>query len=365
MDPTVVATPFYFATMELERRHLRRRAETLGPSPADYSRDDTIASLSMGVASLLVPIVSHGLVRHVVVGKGKLAKTLIGVAAGAVMVTTVADRLAGHNEPDPAPAERRTRAVRRWAKHVARVAGPVAVGTGVVAITANIGAITSVDRMWRKGRHRDLGSGPLPWAIAFVGWDFIYYLNHRSMHEIRGMWAIHVVHHSSERYNLSTALRQPVADVLGLWVPYGLMARVGVRPSLIQLSRGWNLLYQYWIHTDTIRSLGPAEEIFNTPSHHRVHHGSNGKYIDRNHGGILIIWDRLLGTFQREEEDVIYGLTKNIETFNPLRVVAHEYIDMIRDVAQSTTWGDRLSYVLRGPGWAYRKRATRAAVGLD
>jgi sterol desaturase/sphingolipid hydroxylase (fatty acid hydroxylase superfamily) len=124
---------------------------------------------------------------------------------------------------------------------------------------------------------------------------------------------------------------------------------------MVASSRSINLLYQYWVHTDAIDRLGPVEAVANTPSHHRVHHGVNPRYIDRNHGGILIVWDRLFGTHQREEETVVYGLTKNINTFNPWRVATHEYADMLRDVARSTTWRDRLSFVLRGPGWAYER----------
>ena len=173
------------------------------------------------------------------------------------------------------------------------------------------------------------------------------------------MWAIHVVHHSSEHYNLSTALRQPVAGPFGVWMPYGLPARFGVRPSIIETSRALNLIYQYWIHTDMIRSLGPAEEVLNTPSHHRVHHGVNQQYIDRNHGGILISWDRLFGTFQREQADdpVRYGLTRNVQSHNLFTVATHEYRDMFRDVMRSTNWRDRIGFVVRGPGWAYRRRA--------
>jgi len=179
------------------------------------------------------------------------------------------------------------------------------------------------------------------------------------------MWAIHVVHHSSEHYNLSTALRQPVADVLGAYVPYGALAWFGVRPSLINQARGINLIYQYWIHTDAIRSIGAGEEVLNTPSHHRVHHGSNAEYIDRNHGSILIVWDRLFGTFQREEEPVVYGLTKNIDTYNPATIATHEYRDILRDVSHSTSWRDRLSFVFRGPGWAYQRHAERALGGAS
>jgi sterol desaturase/sphingolipid hydroxylase (fatty acid hydroxylase superfamily) len=219
--------------------------------------------------------------------------------------------------------------------------------------------------MWAHNGDRDLGGGVLGWAAALGGWDFIYYWNHRFMHEVRALWAIHVVHHSSERYNLSTALRQPVADVFGVYVPYGFLAWLGVRPRLIAHARGVNLLYQYWIHTETVRRMGAAEELLNTPSHHRVHHGSQTKYIDRNHGSILIVWDRLFGTFQREEEPVVYGLTKNINTYSPARIASHEHRDMLRDVADADTWTDRLSFVLRGPGWAYRRHADRATAGIS
>ncbi|MEQ1786460.1 MAG: sterol desaturase family protein [Acidimicrobiales bacterium] len=375
-DPTVVAIPFYFGSMEAERRYLRRRAELAGPSAADYTKDDTTASLAMGVGSLVLPLASHLLIRHVVPGKGRWANALLATAAGAVVATTVADRLAGHDPDEPSdPRDRvvddhdtppnRGHQVRRWARKVRRVTGPLAVGTGMVATSAWVTSRTNPLRMWEKGQRHDRGGGPVGWAVAIVGWDFIYYWNHRAMHEVRALWAHHVVHHSSERYNLSTALRQPVADVLGVYLPYGVMARVGIRPALISQARGINLLYQYWIHTDTIRTIGPGEEVLNTPSHHRVHHGSNGKYLDRNHGSILIVWDRLFGTFQREEEPVVYGLTKNIDTYNPARIASHEFADIVRDVAHSTTWRDRLSFVLRGPGWAYRRHAERAAGGVS
>jgi sterol desaturase/sphingolipid hydroxylase (fatty acid hydroxylase superfamily) len=119
-------------------------------------------------------------------------------------------------------------------------------------------------------------------------------------------------------------------------------------------------MYQFWIHTDTIRSLGPAESVLNTPSHHRVHHGSNQRYLDRNHAGILIVWDRMFGTFQRElpdDDPVVYGLTKNVGSHHWWTVATHEYRQMFRDIADSDTWRDRLSFVLRGPGWAFDRRA--------
>ena len=164
------------------------------------------------------------------------------------------------------------------------------------------------------------------------------------------------MHHSSERYNLSTALRQPVGESFGLFVPYGALALFGIRPELIETARGVNLIYQFWVHTDAIKSLGPAESIMNSPSHHRAHHGANKQYLDRNHAGIWIIWDKLFGTFEPEDEPVVYGLTKNINTFNPLRIATHEHADILHDVARATTWSDRLGYVFRGPGWAYERR---------
>ena len=138
------------------------------------------------------------------------------------------------------------------------------------------------------------------------------------------MWAVHVAHHSSERYNLSTALRQPVADSITIAIPYSLLALLGVRPALIEQARGLNLIYQFWIHTEAIRTIGWLERVLNTPSHHRVHHGSNRRYLDRNHGSILIVWDRLFGTFEPETDQVVYGLTKNIDTYNPARIATHE-----------------------------------------
>jgi sterol desaturase/sphingolipid hydroxylase (fatty acid hydroxylase superfamily) len=363
IDLTVAAVPFYFGSMGVEFRTLAKRADLRGPSSADYTREDTAASLAMGVGSLIAPFAAAALARQVLPGKGRFPKVLVRTAAVATVATTIADRLRRWDHAGERDGRRR--GVGRLAANVARVGGPVAVATGVLAASTTVADRTRPERMWERNGGRDLGDGVAGWVAALVGWDFIYYWNHRFMHEVRALWAIHVVHHSSERYNLSTALRQPVADVFGVFVPYGLLAMLGVRPRLIAHARGVNLLYQYWIHTDTIRRLGSAEEVLNTPSHHRVHHGSNGKYIDRNHGSILIVWDRLFGTFQREEEPVVYGLTKNIDTYDPTRIATHEHRDMLRDVADAENWHDRLSFVLRGPGWAYRRHAGRATAGVS
>ena len=366
MDPTVVAIPGYFGSMGAEYLYLKRRAEQQGPSAADYERNDTITSLAMGVASLIAPLVMPKVLGPVTPGAGRFGKALVGVAAGAVAVTTVADRLAKLDDaPGPSatattadapgdnPNRRRRRRIAEAARKVAKVGGVASIVAGGVAITSTWTHRTNAGRLWERRVLPDLGNGPLALLAAVIGWDFIYYWNHRFMHETRWLWAIHVVHHSSEHYNLSTALRQPVLDVVGMFVPYGLLSAAGFRPATIETARGVNLLYQYWIHTETIPKLGPIEEVFNTASHHRVHHGSNRQYLDRNHGSILIVWDRLFGTFEREDEPVRYGLTKNIETFNPLRIATHEHEDILRDVAASSSWWERLQFVFRGPGWAY------------
>lgn len=236
-------------------------------------------------------------------------------------------------------------------------AGEVAsIVLGGLAVTTTWQSRTSVDRLWRHRLVGPLADGAVPALLAIAGWDFIYYWNHRSMHESRYMWAIHVVHHSSEHYNLSTALRQPVLDSVGTPLPYGALCLIGITPGQVTLARGVNLLYQYWIHTEAIGRLGPAEAVLNTPSHHRVHHGSNRLYLDRNHGSILILWDRLFGTFQPETERVVYGLTRNIDSFDVATIATHEFRAMLRDVAGAGSWRERVGYLVRGPGWSGRRR---------
>jgi len=200
------------------------------------------------------------------------------------------------------------------------------------------------------------------WVIAIVGVDFLYYWYHRTAHRVRIFWATHQAHHSSQYFNFATALRQKW-NISGDVFLRALLPLFGVPPWLVFLSFSINLVYQFWIHTERIDKLWrPIEFVFNTPSHHRVHHGSNRQYIDRNHGSIFIVWDRMFGTFEPERDDVVYGLTKNIKTFNPAIVGTHEHAEMLDDVARSTTWRERLSYVLRGPGWAYARQKQRTAV---
>jgi sterol desaturase/sphingolipid hydroxylase (fatty acid hydroxylase superfamily) len=206
-------------------------------------------------------------------------------------------------------------------------------------------------RLWTY-RLTDLGEGPLGWAVAMLAWDFVYYWVHRVEHERRLFWAAHVNHHSSERYNLSTALRQP-------WTPFLTLAMVppiallGVRPGMIVAAGGFNLLYQFWVHTEAVDRMPRwFEWIFNTPSHHRVHHGSNEGYLDCNYAGILIVWDRLFRTFVPEREPVVYGLTKNLRSYNLLVIAFHEYASIARDLRAAPTWSERWHRLFSGPGWA-------------
>jgi sterol desaturase/sphingolipid hydroxylase (fatty acid hydroxylase superfamily) len=189
------------------------------------------------------------------------------------------------------------------------------------------------------------------WVLLFFADDFLYYCYHRSHHEVRVLWASHVVHHSSERYNFSTALRQPWTPFTALpfWIP---LALIGMPPWMIMLQISINLLYQFFLHTERVDRLPRwFEWVFNTPSHHRVHHGSQTPYLDRNYGGILILWDRLFRTFEPERERVVYGLTTNIDTFNPVRVAFGEYGALGRDLRAARSWRDRAGHLLRPPGW--------------
>lgn len=196
-------------------------------------------------------------------------------------------------------------------------------------------------------------TGGWAWVLLLVIEDHSYYWFHRMHHEVRLLWACHVNHHSSRYYNLSTALRQAVLTPLTgpiFWAPLPL---IGFPPWMVLTAQAWSLLYQFWLHTEAIDKLGPLEWVLNTPSHHRVHHGKNVPYLDKNHGGIFIIWDRLFGTFAPEREKVIYGLTTDIDTYNPLRIGFHELAAIGRDVAAAPTLGAKLGYVFMPPGWSH------------
>jgi sterol desaturase/sphingolipid hydroxylase (fatty acid hydroxylase superfamily) len=201
----------------------------------------------------------------------------------------------------------------------------------------------------------DLGYAWWVWVLGFFGDEISYYAFHRTSHECRLWWASHVVHHSSQRYNLGTALRQTWTGSLYSFVFWMWLPIVGFQPVMILTLQAMSLLYQFWIHTELVRSMGPLEWVLNTPSHHRVHHASNPQYLDKNHGGTLIIWDRLLGTFAQEEEPCVYGLTKNIGTYNPVRIAFHEWLDIFRDVFSAKSWSESWHYIVGRPGWKHER----------
>lgn len=189
------------------------------------------------------------------------------------------------------------------------------------------------------------------WIIAFFVADFTYYWMHRLEHEHRILWASHSVHHSSEDYNLTVAMRLSIVESLFEWIFLLPMVLIGFAPFQAIVCLILVAQYQSWIHTERIIKLGWLDEVFNTPSVHRVHHGSNRKYLDKNYGGVLIVWDKLFGTFQREEEKVVYGLTKNIHTNNPITITFIEYKNIWRDVKRCRNWKDRFRIVFGNLIW--------------
>jgi len=231
------------------------------------------------------------------------------------------------------------------ASSLAILVGSLAVGLALQ------GPYTRVDQWLFDRRISRFGSRRGRFFTALIVWDLLYYVHHRLMHRVRLFWADHEVHHSGRRYNLSTALRQSWNGYLTHWI-YLPMPLLGYAPRTIAKARQLNLLYQYWIHTEAVDRLpGWAEKVFNTPSHHRVHHGANKQYIDKNYAGIFIIWDRLLGSFEPEVRQPVYGLTTNIRTFNPAKAAYHQLASIVRDVARADSAHDAVRYVFAPPGW--------------
>lgn len=199
------------------------------------------------------------------------------------------------------------------------------------------------------------------WVILILGVDFLFYAYHRIAHRTRIIWATHQAHHSSEYFNFSTALRQKWnnSGEIVMWLPLPLL---GVPPWMVFVGFSINLVYQFWVHTERIGTLPrPIEFVFNTPSHHRVHHGRDPQYLDKNYGGMLIIWDRMFGTYADEVSRPHYGLTKPVNTYNIWTLQTHEYRSIARDVAASRSWKNRLGVVLGPPGWAPNESRTKEA----
>ncbi len=200
--------------------------------------------------------------------------------------------------------------------------------------------------------------GPDAFLIALLLVDFLYWFKHYLEHRNRFLWTIHSVHHSSEEFNLSTALRLPWIGAAILWVFYVPAVLLGFDPAIVLLCNQLVLLYQFWIHSAYIPKLGVLESIFNTPSNHRVHHGSNRRYLDKNFGGILIIWDRMFKTYRAEKEPVRYGLTTPIGTSNPFIINFAELGAFIKDVVTAASFGEALKIMVKSPGYKPRKKTT-------
>jgi alkylglycerol monooxygenase len=194
-------------------------------------------------------------------------------------------------------------------------------------------------------------SSAVAWLFCWLGVDFFYYWFHRWSHEVNAGWAAHIVHHQSEEMNLAVALRQSVFQGALSWVFNLPLALVGFPPAMFLTVSAINTLYQFWIHTRAIGKLGPLEWVLNTPSHHRVHHGRNPKYIDRNHAGSLIVWDRMFGTFQEEEEEPVYGITRPLASWNPVWANFHYWAELWRTSRRATRLRDRFRIFWKPPGW--------------
>lgn len=192
----------------------------------------------------------------------------------------------------------------------------------------------------------------LGWSAAFLAVDLAYYWFHRVSHEVNIFWAGHIVHHSSEEYNLSVALRQSaLGGILG-WIFYVPLAVFGMSVQQFAVCYALNLIYQFWIHTRAVGRLPTwAEAVLNTPSHHRVHHGVNPEYQDRNYAGVLIVWDRWFGTFTPEAQEPVYGLTSPLHSWNPLWAQVHHYVAIARNVRRAESWRDRWQMVFGPPAW--------------
>ena len=231
-------------------------------------------------------------------------------------------------------------------------AASINMGVGYLLLQLLMKALPIGAFMWLY-EHRlfDIEVGVLSWVLLLFAEDFCYYWYHRLHHTVRILWASHVNHHSSKFYNLSTALRQSwTAPVTGPFF-WAILPLLGFPVEMVLVQQAINLMYQYWIHTESIGSMGSFGAVFNTPSHHRVHHGKNPQYLDKNYGGIFIIWDRLFGTFEKEEEAVVYGLTTDISSHNPIYIAFHEFGAAFRDVVRARSWTARIFYLLGAPGW--------------
>ena len=228
------------------------------------------------------------------------------------------------------------------------------IGSVVVGLPFRLGFLWVLGLLYE---HRLLTIEPsaLGLVALLFAEDLCYYWSHRTNHELRLFWAAHVNHHSSQHYNLATALRQSWTQPFLMWIFWLPLPLLGFSPALILTQQAVSLFYQFFLHTQEVSRLGPLEWLLNTPSHHRVHHAVNLRYLDKNHGGIFIIWDRLFGSFEAERADdpCVYGITKNIETFRPWQIAFHEWRALLRDVRRAPGLSNKLRYLFAPPGFSH------------
>lgn len=229
-------------------------------------------------------------------------------------------------------------------------------GLGSLISGGLLGFVGLAAYLWAyEYRIFDLGFTWWAWVLCLLAEDLAYYVFHRFAHRVRWFWASHVIHHTSQHYNLSTALRQSWTSPFSARFIFRMpLFLIGFEPAMILFSAGVNLVYQFWIHTEAIGKLGPLEWVLNTPSHHRVHHATNARYLDSNYAGALIIWDRWFGSFVEEEESdpPHYGIIRNLATYNPLKVAIHEWVGLLDDLAKAASLREMLGFIFAPPGWS-------------
>lgn len=246
---------------------------------------------------------------------------------------------------------------RRQGRRVYRIADSIAdlgcgVGQQVVTVFTAAALLGGYDWLHRSARLVTFADGSAwPWVISFVYVDVAYYLWHRMSHEVNFLWAVHAVHHQSEDYNLAVALRQAILSGATSWPFYAPMALLGVPTAIFAAMVAISTLYQFWIHTELVGKLGPLESFLNTPSHHRVHHAVNPRYLDRNYAAILIVWDRMFGSFAEERERPVYGVSKPIRSFNPVWAQLQGWAE-IAGKARRLRGLDKLRVWWRSPAWS-------------
>ncbi len=246
-------------------------------------------------------------------------------------------------------ARARRRSVYRSADAIADLG--CGVGQQVVLVFAEVWLLGVYAALYRHRIHTFAAGSAAPWLLALVAVDFIYYWWHRLSHEVNLLWAAHVVHHQSEDYNLAVALRQAVATSFTSLPFYLPLALLGVPPVVYATSVAFSTLYQFWIHTELVGTLGVLEAFLNTPSHHRVHHAVNPAYLDRNYGAILIVWDRVFGTFAPEVEPPVYGTVKPLRSFNPVWAQVAYFGELWQKGRALPRWRDRARLLLMPPTW--------------